>query len=83
MYPTVVVILVETQRSMTDICEISSSDPSRLARPVASGARAAMDNAAESPPSRALQSRDAQERDLEEAIQLGVNLTASRVTNSG
>ena len=83
MYPSIVVILVETQRSITDICEISSSDPSRLARPVASGARAAMDSEAKSPPSRMLQNRDAQERDLEKAIQLEVNLTASRVTDSG
>ena len=79
------VILVETQRSMTDICEISSWGLSRLTRPVASEARAAMDNLneAESPPSRALQSRDAQERDLEKAIQIEVTLTASQVTDSG
>ena len=35
MYPTVVIVLVETQRSMTDICEISLSDTSRLTGPVA------------------------------------------------
>ena len=36
MYPTIVIVLVETQRSMTDIWEISPSNTSRLARPVAS-----------------------------------------------
>jgi len=42
MYPTVVILLVETQRSMTDICEISPSNASKLAasseaRPATSG----------------------------------------------
>ena len=75
MYPTIVIVLVETQRSMTDICEISLPNISRLAGPAASDheARAenlrhpsfavgpiysAMDDEAESPPFRALQSRD-------------------------
>ena len=49
------VILVETQRLMMDICEINPTDESRLARPLSSEARAAM---------------DAQERGLEKAIQL-------------
>jgi len=31
IYPTLVVVLVETQRSMTDICEISSSNASKIA----------------------------------------------------
>ena len=37
MYPTIVIGLVETQRSLTDICEIGPSNASRLAGPVASG----------------------------------------------
>ena len=41
MYPTVVIVLVEKQRSMTDICEVSSSNASNNARPVASEARPA------------------------------------------
>lgn len=39
MYPTTVILLVETQRSMMDICEISPSNASKLAAPVASDAR--------------------------------------------
>ena len=38
MYPTVVMILVETQCSMTDVCEISPSNASKFAGPVASEA---------------------------------------------
>ena len=71
MYLTVVMVLVETQRSMTDICEISSSNTGRIPGPVGSEARPATlghlsfavgpvystgDNEAESQPSRALQS---------------------------
>jgi len=41
MYPTVVILLVETQRSMTDICETSQSNASKIAGPVASEARPA------------------------------------------
>ena len=44
MYPTVVMLLIETQRSMTDICEISKISPtnaSKLAPPVPSEARLA------------------------------------------
>ena len=41
MYPTVVIVLVETQRSMTDICDISVPNTSRAAGSVASEARAA------------------------------------------
>jgi len=41
MYPTVVIILVETQLSKTDVFEIRSSNASGLAGPVASGARSA------------------------------------------
>ena len=87
MYPTVIILLVETQRSMTDICEISPSNASKLAGPVASEARPATlghlsfaigpvdsstDNEAESQRSRALQSQGVQEYDLEGAI-IGVN----------
>ena len=83
MYPTVVIILVETQRSVTDICEISPSNASRLAGPVTSAARSATlgrlsfavgiahsstDNEAEIQPSRALQSQGGQEYDLEEVL---------------
>ena len=38
MYPTLVVVLIETQRSMTDICEISRLNGSKPAGPVASEA---------------------------------------------
>jgi len=83
MYPTVVILLVETQRSMTDICEISPSNRSKLAGPAASEAWPApvghlffavgqvhsrTDNEAESQRSHALQSQDGQERGLEEVI---------------
>ena len=36
MYPTIVVVLVETQRSMVDICEIGPSSPSKFAAAAAS-----------------------------------------------
>ena len=80
MYPTVVIVLVETQRSMTDVCEISPSNASKFAGPVASEARSATlghisfavgpvhsatDDEAE--PQR-LQSQGGQERGLEEII---------------
>ena len=39
MYPTVVIVLVETQRSMVDVCEIHTSNASTLAGPVASESR--------------------------------------------
>ena len=71
MYPTVVIVLVETRRSMTDICDISVPNASRLAGPATSEARAAtlghpsfsvlnvtIDNEAGSPPLRALQNED-------------------------
>ena len=75
-----VIILVETQRSMTDICEINQSNASNLAGPVSSEARPATlghlsfaagpvtDNEAESQRSRALQSQGGQEYSLEEVI---------------
>ena len=91
MYPTIVIVLVETQRSMTDIYEISTPNTSRLAGPVASEARAAtlrhpsfgvlnitMDNEAESLPFRTLQSGGAQERGLGKVI-LEVNFKESQV----
>jgi len=83
MYPTVVIILVETQRSMADVCEISPSNAGRLAAPVASEVRPASlghlpfavgpvhsttDNEAESQRSRALESQGGQEHGLEEVI---------------
>jgi len=90
MYPTVVVVLAETQRSMTDICEISRPDPSKIADPAASEApsslvgpiNSTMDNEAKSSPSRALQSQEAQEHGLEKVI-FEVNLKESRVSTSG
>ena len=36
MYPTIVVVLVETRRSMVDICEIGLSNTSRTVGAVAS-----------------------------------------------
>ena len=39
MYPTVVMLLIETQLSMTNICEISEISPSNATAPVASEAR--------------------------------------------
>ena len=41
MYPTVVILLIETQRSMTDICEISLSNGSKTADLVAAEAHPA------------------------------------------
>ena len=41
MYPTLVIVLVEAQCSMTDICEISVPNTTRLAGLVAPEARAA------------------------------------------
>ena len=35
MYPTVAILLVESQRSMMDFCKISRSNASKLAGPVA------------------------------------------------
>jgi len=96
MYPTVVIVLVEAQRSMTDICEISSSNAGRLAAPVASEARpvapghlsfaagpvhSTTDNEAESQQSHALQSQGAQEHGLEEGAILEIK--ESQVGTSG
>ena len=38
MYPTVVIVLVETQRSIVDVCEFSPSNVGKLAGPVAAEA---------------------------------------------
>ena len=94
MYPTVVILLVETQRSMADICEISSSSAGRLAGPVVSEAHPATlghlsfavmnsttDNDTKSLSSRASHSGDVQERDLEKVI-LEVNLKENRASTS-
>ena len=81
MYPTVVIVLVETQRSIMDVCEISPSITSKLARPMASEAYPATlgrlsfavgpvhsttDDEAESQRSRALQSQGGREHNLDE-----------------
>ena len=84
MYPTVVMVLVQTQRSMADVCEIGPSNPSKFMSPVAVEACPAtlgrppyvvgpvhnitMDNEAESQRSRALQSHGGQEHGLYEDI---------------
>ena len=39
MYPTVVVVLIEKQRSMADVCEFIPSNLSKLAGPVESDTR--------------------------------------------
>jgi len=95
MYPTVVTVLVETQRSMTDVCEISPSNAGRLAAPAGSEARPATfghlsfaagpvhsttDNEAESQRSRVLQSQGGQEHGLEEVI---LEVKESQVGSSG
>ena len=96
MYPTVVVILVETQRVATDICEIIPSNTSRLAEgPVVSEARpvtpghlsfavgqvySRTDHEAESQRSRVLQSQGGQEYGLEEII---LEAKESQVGTSG
>ena len=41
IYPTLVIVLVETQRSMSDICEISPSNASKIPGLMASDTRAA------------------------------------------
>jgi len=95
MYPTVVIVLVETQRSMSDICNISPLNASKFAGPVASEVRAATlghlsfavgpvhsttDNEAESQRSHTLQSQDGQEHGLEEVI---LEIKESQVGTSG
>ena len=86
MYPTLVIVLIETQRSMIDICEIGSLNAGKPAGPVASRARSttlgrlsfavglvhsATDIEMRSQNSHTLQSQGGQEHGLEEVI-LGV-----------
>ena len=83
MYPTVVIVLVETQRSMADFCEISPSIAIRLKGPTASQARPAtsgrfsfavgpvyntMTYELESQPSRTVQNPGGQEHGLKEVV---------------
>ena len=76
-----VIVIVETQRSMADICEIIPWNASTLAAPVVSEARTAtlghlsfahstMNNEAESQFSRTLQSRGGQEHGLEAILEV-------------
>ena len=72
MYPTLVIVLIETQLSMTDVCEISPSNGNKTAGPVASETRPATlehlsfaqiatDNEADTQRQRALRSQGGQE----------------------
>ena len=85
MYPTAIIVLIETQRSMADVCEISPSNASKFAGPVGSEARPAtlghlsfavepihstMDSEAGSQRSRALQSQGGHEHDLEAILEV-------------
>ena len=65
MYPTVVIVLAETQLSMSDICEIRLPSARLVSEARTTGA---MDNQAESLSSRASQSRDVQKRGLGNVI---------------
>ena len=92
MYPTLVIVMVETQRSMVDICEISSWNASKIAGPAASlatghlscavGPIHSADNKSESLHSRVfeLQRRDGQEHGSEMVI---LELKGREVDNSG
>ena len=83
MYPSAVIVLVETQRSMVNVCEIGTSNASKLAGPMPSEPRPAAlgrpsfalgpvhgttDDEAESQRSRALQSQGGQEHSMGEVI---------------
>ena len=83
MYPTVVIVLVETHRSMADICEVGLSDVSNFAGSTTFEARPAtlghlsfadgttystMDSESESQRPRVSQSQDGQEYCLEKDI---------------
>lgn len=95
MYPTVVMVLVESRRSMMDICELSLSNPTVIAGRVASKARPATlrhtsfafrpidstaDNKPESQHPRVSQSWDEEGYELEEAI---LEAKQSRVSTGG
>ena len=96
MYPTVVMVLVESRRSMMDICELSSSNATAIAGRVASKARPATlrhtsfafrpidsttaDNKPESQHPRVSQSWDEEGYELEEAI---LEAKQSRVSTGG
>jgi len=97
MYPTVVIVLVETQRSMTDVCEIYPSNASKFAGSVASDPRPATlghlsfavgpvhsttDNEAESQRSGTLQSQGRQEQ-LGASEEVILELKENRVCTSG
>jgi len=94
MFLTVMIVLVETQRSIPDVCEFSPSNASRLARPMETEARPATlehlsfavgpvhsmtDNEAESQRSRAVQGQGGQEHDLEVILEV----EESKVGTSG
>ena len=93
-----VIMLVETQRSMTDICDSITSIvmaglavPDHEARAATLGhpsfavgaANNGVDGEAHSSQSRTLRSLGVQERGLEKDIQLEVNLREGRATSSG
>jgi len=95
MYPSVVIVLVQAQCSMTDICEISPSNATKLRGPVASDARPATlghfsfavgsvhrttDNEVESQRSRMLERQGGPEHGLEEVI---LEVKESQVGTSG
>ena len=77
MYPTVVILLVETQRLMTDICEINTSNAAAFEAHLATSGhlssatgpvRTTMNNAADSQHPRALQSHGGRELGLEDIL---------------
>ena len=76
MYPTVVILLVETQRSIKDICEISPSNASKLACPGPLGhlsfavrpVRSTMNNEAGSQRSHTLRPQGGQEHSFQEVV---------------
>ena len=89
IYPTIVIVLVETQRSMADVWEISPSNASKFAGPVATEVRPATfghlsfavgtahtstDIEVELSRSRTLHSRSGQEHGLEEVVLEGKDI---------
>ena len=95
MYPTIVILLIENQRSMVDVCEISPSNASKFGDQVASESRPAtlghlsfaarpvhsiMDSEAESQRSPGLQSQDGEKQGLEEDI---LEVKENQVSTSG